>query len=90
MRIRLTQLSLALVTTLFCTVSFSATPMDTGSATQGPLLLADKSDKVEVCHVKPNDKYKTQEVPEDTADKLIDEHPHEWLLGPCENHFSPA
>jgi hypothetical protein len=87
MRIRLTQLSLALVTTLFCTVSFSATPMDTGSATQGPLLLAEV-EKKPVCHLLPQGKFQDQELPADTADKLTEEKPNKWFDGTCAQYVS--
>ena len=102
MHIRKTRVFLGLVTTLFCTVAFSSAGPDQAgepawfeavgnseSVTQEPLLLAE-ADKVFVCHFLPNGKYITQELPEETAQKLIDEHPHEWLLGDCEDVVSPS
>jgi hypothetical protein len=55
---------------------------------QAPLLLA-KKEKVDVCHFLPNGKYITQNIPLDTYEKLHAEHPHEWLLGTCEEVISP-
>lgn len=102
MRIRQTRVFLWLVTTLFCTIAFASTGTDqagdpTGfevaagseSVTQEPLLLA-KGDKVTVCHFLPNGKYITQELPEETAQKLIEKHPHEWILGDCDDVVSPS
>lgn len=103
MRIRQTQVLLALVTTVFCAMAFSSTATDqTGdpvrfnvigstdeSVMQQPLLLA-KAEKVYVCHITPNGKYHTQQLPVETAQKLIDEHPHEWVLGKCDDMPSPS
>ena len=102
MRIRQTRVFLGLVTTLFCTIAFSSTGTDqagdpTGfevaagseSVNQEPLLLA-AADKVYVCHFLVNGKYITQEIPVETAMKLIEEHPHEWLLGDCDDVVSPS
>jgi uncharacterized protein RhaS with RHS repeats len=47
-------------------------------------------DKVYVCHVLPNGKFITQKLPKKTADKLVAEHPHEWILGKCEDVISPS
>jgi hypothetical protein len=56
---------------------------------QVPVLLA-KATKVFVCHFLPNGKFITQEIPQATADKLIADHPHEWVLGKCEDVISPS
>jgi hypothetical protein len=90
MRIRLTQVFFAFVTTLFCTISVSATPPDAGPAAQQPLLLAGGVVKKFVCHIKPNNNYKTQELPADTADKLVANDPgqQEWIEGKCEDNPS--
>jgi hypothetical protein len=87
MRIRFTQVLLALATTLFCTVSFSASPTDAGSVAQGPLLLA-KVDKVPVCHLLPHGKLQDKELPADTANKLTSEKPDKWFYGTCEEYVS--
>jgi len=47
-------------------------------------------DKVYVCHVLPNGKFITQKLPKKTALKLIEEHPHEWILGKCDDVISPS
>ena len=90
MRIRLTQVFFAFVTTLFCTISVSATPPDAGPAAQQPLLLAGGVVKKFVCHIMPNNNYKTQELPAETADELVANDPdqQEWIEGKCENNPS--
>lgn len=123
MRIRLIQVILTPVITLFCMITFSSTlpgagqdpslrsPGETGvfftvtnragnprrldvvgdreSVMQEPVLLA-KVEKVFVCHFLPNSKFITQELPLATAQKLIAEHPHEWVMGTCEEVISPS
>ena len=46
--------------------------------------------KVYVCHVKPNGKYKTKYLPEQNALKKVDKHPDQWILGKCEDVVSPS
>lgn len=45
---------------------------------------------VYICHVKKNGKYKTKYLPEKTAEKKVDKHPDEWILGKCEDVVSPS
>jgi len=95
MRIRQTQVLLALVTTVFCTMAFSSAGTNqagnpawidvTGgseSVSQQPLLLA-KVEKVFVCHYLGNGESQTQELPVATANKLTTEKPDKWSMGPC-------
>jgi hypothetical protein len=123
MRIRLTQVILTPVITLFCMLAFSSTlpgagqdpslrsPGESGvfftatdragnphrldvvgdreSVMQEPLLLAAVT-TVFVCHFLPNSKSITQELPLATAQKLIAEHPQEWVMGTCEDVISPS
>jgi hypothetical protein len=89
MRIRLTQLFLTPVITLFCMIAFSSTLPDAKTVGQEPVLIA-KVTKVFVCHFLPNDKFITQEIPLATAQKLIADHPQEWVMGTCEDVISPS
>ena len=86
----------------FCTVAFSSPWTDqTGdpawfdvvggreSLIQQPLLLA-KVEKVDICHFLSNGKFITQNLPVDTARKLIDEDPDMWVLGKCDDVISPS
>ena len=68
-----------------------------GSVMPEPLLLAKKDKgggegnyKVDVCHFLPNGKFITQRLPEKTALKQIERHPHEWILGKCDDVISPS
>ena len=101
MRIRQTQVLLALVTTVFCTMAFSSAGTNqagnpawidvTGgseSVSQQPLLLA-KVEKVFVCHHLGNGESQTQELPVATAIKLTTEKPDKWTMGEC-GIISPA
>ena len=67
------------LTACFCTIAISY-------AQAG----GEGNDKVDVCHVLPNGKFITQRLPEKTSLKLIDEHPHEWILGKCDDVISPS
>jgi hypothetical protein len=46
--------------------------------------------KVYVCHVKKNGKFKTKYLPEENAQKKVDKNPDEWILGKCEDVVSPS
>jgi hypothetical protein len=46
--------------------------------------------KVYVCHVKKNGKFKTKYLPEENAQKKVDKKPDEWILGKCEDVVSPS
>ena len=123
MRIRLTQVILTPVITLFCMIAFSSTLPDAGqdpslrslgesgvlftatdragnqhrldvvgdreSVMQEPVLLAAVT-RVFVCHFLPNSRFITQELPKATAQKLIATHPHEWVMGTCDEVISPS
>ena len=66
-------------------VSFALT---TAASAKAPGL-----ERVPVCHVKPNGKYRTQYVPPATKDKLVASssgpRADSWLDGPCDKFFSP-
>ena len=48
------------------------------------------NNKVYVCHVLPHGKFNTQYLPQDTAEKLVEKHPDQWILGKCEDVVSPS
>ena len=88
MRIRFTKISLVLASTVFCALPFTLAQAASGhengnSSNNG-------NDKVYVCHMLPNGKFNTQQIPEETFNKLSVEHPHEWILGECEGDISPS
>jgi hypothetical protein len=48
------------------------------------------TNKFYVCHALPSGKFITQRLPKKTALKLIEEHPHEWILSKCDDVISPS
>ena len=100
MHIRQTQVLLALLTTVFCTVAFSSVGTDQRGVLawvdlasggepviQQPLLLA-KADKFTVCVLLPNGKVETKELTKDQIDKIKVDHPQAVEDGACEDKFS--
>ena len=96
MRIRQTQVLLALVTTVFCTMAFSSTATDQAgdsawmtdtasreSVTQKPLLLA-TAEKFTVCVLLPSGVYVTKDLTEKQIDKRNEDQPKSVTDGACE------
>jgi len=96
MRIRQTQVLLALVTTVFCTMAFSSTATDQAgdparfnimggseSVVQQPLLLA-AAEKFTVCVLLPSGVWATKELTEEQIDKRNEEQPKSVTDGACE------
>jgi hypothetical protein len=103
MRIRQTQVLLALVTTVFCTMAFSSTATDQAgdparfnvigstdeSEMQLPLLLA-KAEKFTVCVLLPSGVYVTKELTETQIDKRNNDQPKSVTYGACETSPSKS
>ena len=78
---KLTRFLFVPLTACFCMIAISYAQDEGGG---------EGNDKVDVCHFLPNGKFITQRLPEKTALKQIEGHPHEWILGKCDDVISPS
>ena len=82
------------VTAFFCTIAFSSTLPDVALQAGDPSWLYAGNESlmqnVYYCQVGNNPKYKTRKGDEREVLKKIEKDPNKYILGKCEDVFSPS